>query len=170
MLWGFRKQPGWKGNSTRSKRSGNARQKKKAFWLKKTSGDISKSEGCFWQQYLDFRFDISGKQADKAISRIIEGYDQLLIPKPIIDEVLGVLARKFPRDPEELARVAILLSDLSETVRPRRRIRMLKGGTENVLLPGMRDLPSPMYYSDNFAWRQHERTSRGQRRKAERVW
>jgi putative PIN family toxin of toxin-antitoxin system len=75
-----------------------------------------------------------GKQADKAISRIIEGRDQLLISKPIIDEVLGVLARKFARDPEELARVAVLLTDLGEMVRPRRRIRMLKDDADNRIL------------------------------------
>jgi putative PIN family toxin of toxin-antitoxin system len=44
-----------------------------------------------------------GKQAEKAISRIIENRDQLFISKAIIDEVLEVLARKFARDPEELA-------------------------------------------------------------------
>ena len=77
---------------------------------------------------------LPGKQADKAISRIIEARDQLLISKPIIDEVLVVLARKFARDPEELARVAVLLTDLGEMVRPRRRIRVLKDDTDNRVL------------------------------------
>jgi len=77
---------------------------------------------------------LPGKQADKAISRIIEGRDQLLISKPIIDEVLVVLARKFARDPEEPARVAVLLTDLGEMVRPRRRIRVLKDDTDNRVL------------------------------------
>ena len=56
-----------------------------------------------------------GKQAEKAIVRTIEGRDQLLISKPIVDEVLEVIARKFARDPEELARVAVLLADLADT-------------------------------------------------------
>jgi len=77
---------------------------------------------------------LPGKQADKAISRIIEARDQLLISKPIIDEVLVVLARKFARDPEELARVAVLLTDLREMVRPKRRIRVLKDDTDNRVL------------------------------------
>jgi uncharacterized protein len=75
-----------------------------------------------------------GKQADKAISRIIAGRDQLLISKPIIDEVLEVLARKFAREPEELARVAVLLADLAEMVQPRRRVRELKDDADNRIL------------------------------------
>jgi uncharacterized protein len=68
-----------------------------------------------------------GRQAEKAIFRIIENEDQLLISKPIIDEVLEVLARKFARNSEELSRVAVFLADLADMVRPRRRIRVLKG-------------------------------------------
>ncbi|MGH7905248.1 MAG: putative toxin-antitoxin system toxin component, PIN family [Candidatus Binataceae bacterium] len=75
-----------------------------------------------------------GKQAEKAVSRIIEGRDQLLISKPIVDEVLGVLARKFARDAEELARAAVLLADLGEMVRPKRRIRVLRDDTDNRIL------------------------------------
>ena len=55
-----------------------------------------------------------GKQAEKAVLRIVENRDQLFISKPIVDEVLEVLARKFARDPEELARVAVLLNELAE--------------------------------------------------------
>ena len=36
-----------------------------------------------------------------------------VISKPILDELLGILARKFSRDAEELARVAVFLSDLA---------------------------------------------------------
>jgi putative PIN family toxin of toxin-antitoxin system len=75
-----------------------------------------------------------GKRAEKAIARIVEGDDQLLVSKPIIDEVLGVLARKFARDREELARVAVLLAELGEMVRPRRRIRALKDDADNRIL------------------------------------
>ena len=75
-----------------------------------------------------------GKQAEKAILRIIEGRERLLVSKPILDEVLEVLARKFARDPEELARVAVLLSELGDMVRPKRRIRKLKDDADNRIL------------------------------------
>lgn len=54
-----------------------------------------------------------GGRAETALLRIIEERDQLIISKPILDELLAVLARKFSRDAEELARVAILLSELA---------------------------------------------------------
>jgi putative PIN family toxin of toxin-antitoxin system len=75
-----------------------------------------------------------GKQAEKAILRIIESRDQLLISKPIIDEVLEVLARKFAREPEELARVAVLLADIADIVRPRRRVGVLEDEADNRIL------------------------------------
>jgi len=75
-----------------------------------------------------------GKHAEKAIFRIIEGRDQLLISKPIVGEVLKVLATKFARDPEELARAAVLLADLAEMVHPRRRVRLLKDEADNRIL------------------------------------
>jgi putative PIN family toxin of toxin-antitoxin system len=75
-----------------------------------------------------------GKQAEKAVLRIVENRDQLFISKPIVDEVLEVLARKFARDPEELARVAVLLNDLAEVIRPPRRVRVLKDEADNRIL------------------------------------
>jgi uncharacterized protein len=75
-----------------------------------------------------------GMRAEKALLRIIEGNDQLLVSKPIIDEVLGVLARKFARDREELARAAILLAELGDVIRPRRRVRVLRDETDNRIL------------------------------------
>ena len=75
-----------------------------------------------------------GKPADKALMKIIAGTDQLLLSKPIVNEVLQVLARKFARAREELARVAVLLADLGETVRPRRRISILKDEADNRIL------------------------------------
>ena len=75
-----------------------------------------------------------GKQAEKALMRIIEGRDQLLVSKAIVDEVLDVLARKFARDAEELARVAVLLAEIGEMVRPKRRVRVLKDDADNRVL------------------------------------
>ncbi|MBW1931227.1 MAG: PIN domain-containing protein [Deltaproteobacteria bacterium] len=55
---------------------------------------------------------IPGSIAEKAILKILEGHDQLVISKTIINEILEVLARKFSRDRENLSRVAIWLSDI----------------------------------------------------------
>ena len=61
---------------------------------------------------------LPGGRGDQALGTIIAGYDSLAISKPIIDELLSVLARTFARDREELARVAVFLSDLAEVVDP----------------------------------------------------
>ena len=53
-----------------------------------------------------------GGRGEAALRRIIEEQDQLVISKPILDELLGILARKFSRDAEELAHVAVFVSDL----------------------------------------------------------
>ncbi len=65
---------------------------------------------------------------------IIEGRVSLVISKAIIHEVLGVLARKFSRGPEELARTAVFLSDLAEFVAPRRKLAVLKNEPDNRIL------------------------------------
>ena len=75
-----------------------------------------------------------GGRGEAALLRVIEERDQLLFSKPILDELLGVLARKFSRDAEELARVAVLLSDLATTVRPRRKLRVVKDDPDNRVL------------------------------------
>jgi putative PIN family toxin of toxin-antitoxin system len=75
-----------------------------------------------------------GGRADFALRRIIEGSDQLLLSKPILDELLGILARKFSRDTEELAHVAVFLSDLSISVKPRRKLAALADEPDNRIL------------------------------------
>ena len=75
-----------------------------------------------------------GGRAEAALLRIIEEHDQLLLSKPILDELLGVLARKFSRDAEELARTAVLLSELALTVRPRQKLRVVKDDPDNRVL------------------------------------
>ena len=75
-----------------------------------------------------------GGRADIALRRIIEGQDQLLPSKPILDELLGILARKFSRDAEELAHVAVFLSDLSVIVKPRRKLAVLADEPDNRIL------------------------------------
>jgi len=75
-----------------------------------------------------------GGRAEAALLRIIEEHDQLLLSKPILDELLGVLARKFSRDAEELARIAVFLSELALTVRPRQKLRVVVDDPDNRVL------------------------------------
>jgi len=75
-----------------------------------------------------------GGRADIALRRIIEARVQLLLSKPILDELLGILARKFSRDVEELADVAVFLSDLSVVVKPRRKFAVLADEPDNRIL------------------------------------
>jgi putative PIN family toxin of toxin-antitoxin system len=79
-------------------------------------------------------FALPGCQADFALMRVVEDVDQLVISKAIIDELLTVLARKFARDADELARVAVFLTDLAEVVRPRGRIDVLQDEADNRIL------------------------------------
>ena len=64
----------------------------------------------------------------------MEEQDQLVLSKPIIDELLGILGRKFSRDAEELAHLAVFLSDLALFVKPRRRLRVVKDDPDNRIL------------------------------------
>jgi len=77
---------------------------------------------------------IPGSIAEKAILKILEGHDQLVISKAIINEVLQVLARKFSRDSENLSRVAVWLSDIGILVRPKRKIHVLEDEPDNRIL------------------------------------
>ena len=52
----------------------------------------------------------------------------------IIDELLTVLAHKFAREADELARVAVFLSDLARVVHPRGRIDVLQDEADNRIL------------------------------------
>lgn len=75
-----------------------------------------------------------GGRGEAALKRIVEERDVLLISPPILDELLAVLARKFGRDGEELARVAVFLSDLAQTVRPRTRLNVVADDPDNRIL------------------------------------
>jgi putative PIN family toxin of toxin-antitoxin system len=72
--------------------------------------------------------------AAQALDRVVTGEHELFISKPILDELLGVLARKFARDREELARVALFLSELAMILRPRRRLSVLDDEADNRIL------------------------------------
>jgi len=75
-----------------------------------------------------------GGRADIALRRIIEARDRLLLSRAILDELLGILARKFSRDAEELAHVAVFLSDLSIAVKSRRKLAVLADEPDNRIL------------------------------------
>ena len=77
---------------------------------------------------------LPGGRAEEALARVVEGTDRLLLSKPILDELLGVLARKFSRDREELARVAVWLEELAEWVRPTRRVTAAEDEADNRIL------------------------------------
>jgi putative PIN family toxin of toxin-antitoxin system len=79
-------------------------------------------------------FVIPGCLAEKAILRIVEEEDSLLISKDITDEVLLVLSSKFGRDREGLSHVAVALSELAELVKPARRIKIFKDEPDNRIL------------------------------------
>jgi len=75
-----------------------------------------------------------GGRAEEALRRIIEERDILVLSRPILDELLGVLARKFSRDAEELAHAAVFLTSLAEMATPIRRIRALGDEADNRIL------------------------------------
>ena len=79
-------------------------------------------------------FALPGSRADAALKRVIDDIDQLVVSKAIVDELLTVLARKFSRNADELARVAVFLSDLARVVRPRGRIDVLQDEADNRIL------------------------------------
>ena len=75
-----------------------------------------------------------GGQGDAALRRIIAGRDLLVMSKAILDELLDVLSRKFARDAEELAHVAVFFSELAMIVAPRRRLRVVQDDPDNRIL------------------------------------
>ena len=72
--------------------------------------------------------------AEKAIFKIIEGKDSLLISKDIINEVLPVLSSKFERDREALSHVAVTLTEIAELVKPSKRVKIFKDEPDNRIL------------------------------------
>jgi uncharacterized protein len=75
-----------------------------------------------------------GGQGEAALRRVIEEIDQLVLSRPILDELLDILGRKFARDAEELAHVAVFMSDLAVIVAPKRRLRVVKDEPDNRII------------------------------------
>ena len=77
---------------------------------------------------------IPGGQAERAIDLVLDARVNLCISKEIIHEVLGVLAQKFSKGPEELSRTAVFLSELGELVLPRKKLTVLDDEPDNRIL------------------------------------
>jgi putative PIN family toxin of toxin-antitoxin system len=77
---------------------------------------------------------IPGGQAERAIDLVIDARVNLCISKEIIHEVLGVLAQKFSKGPEELSRTAVFLSELAELIVPRKKLSVLDDEPDNRIL------------------------------------
>ena len=75
-----------------------------------------------------------GGRGDAALRRIIAGTDQLVMSRAVLDELLEVLSRKFARDAEELAHVAVFVSELAMLVAPKRRLRVVQDDPDNRIL------------------------------------
>ena len=75
-----------------------------------------------------------GGRGDQALRRILEGRDSLVLSKPILDELLRILATKFSREREELARVAVYLAELAQMVDPPDRFDVLSDEPDNRIL------------------------------------
>jgi predicted nucleic acid-binding protein len=65
-------------------------------------------------------------RGEAALRRTIEGRAHLVLSKPTLDELLGILARKLSRDAEDLAHVAVFLADLANYVKPRWKLQVVK--------------------------------------------
>lgn len=79
-------------------------------------------------------FVIPQSHGEKAILKVIEEEDELLISKDIIDEVLTILTTKFNRDIEAISHVAFYLSEIARLVKPTGRIHILKDDPDNRIL------------------------------------
>lgn len=77
---------------------------------------------------------LPGGQAEKAVLRMIEGTDTLLISKDIIGEILSVLSKKFSQDGESLSRVAVNLAELGELVETKKRLHIFDDEYDNRIL------------------------------------
>ena len=77
---------------------------------------------------------LPGGRGDEALLSVVRGENHLVVSRGILDELLGVLARKFARDAEELARVAVFLADVAELVEPPERPGPLADAADNHVL------------------------------------
>lgn len=76
-------------------------------------------------------FVFPGGIASWAMDRIVDRRDTLVVSKPIIDETIGILGRKFGRHDEELARTALFMADLGDVVVPDLTLTVLADDRDN---------------------------------------
>jgi len=72
-----------------------------------------------------------GGDGERGLQRVIDGRDHLLVSRVIVGELLEVLARKFARDREELARVAVFIDGIAEVVEPGVLVTVLADEADN---------------------------------------
>jgi putative PIN family toxin of toxin-antitoxin system len=77
---------------------------------------------------------LPGGSGDRALRLILDGKATLVLSKPILGETLRVLGRKFSRETEELARLAVFFADLAEIVAPGRTLAVLSDEPDNRIL------------------------------------
>jgi putative PIN family toxin of toxin-antitoxin system len=77
---------------------------------------------------------LPGGSGDRALNVILDGRATLLLSKPILGETLRVLGKKFAREREELARLAVFFADLAEIVAPTRTLAVLADEPDNRVL------------------------------------
>ena len=77
---------------------------------------------------------LPGGKGDAAVAAVLTGKAVVLLSEPMLGEVLGVLGRKFAYDREQLARVALFLSELAEHVAPRGHLTVLQDEPDNRIL------------------------------------
>lgn len=79
-------------------------------------------------------FVLPGSRADAAMLGAMDGDDQLLLSKAILDELLGVMARKFSKNAGELARIAVFLSEISKIDAEGEKLSVLTDEPDNRIL------------------------------------
>lgn len=77
---------------------------------------------------------LPGGSGDRVLKVILDGRATLLLSKPILGETLRVLGKKFSRETEELARLAVFFADLAEIVAPTRTLDVLPDEPDNRIL------------------------------------
>jgi predicted nucleic acid-binding protein len=64
----------------------------------------------------------------------LDGRITVLLSEPILGEVLGVPGRRFSRDTEVLARIALFVSEFAERLTPASRLHILADEPDNRIL------------------------------------
>lgn len=75
-----------------------------------------------------------GGSGEQAVLRVTEGLDSLVVSHALVGELLEALARKFGREREELARVAVFVAEIGDLITPSTRISILTDEADNRVL------------------------------------